>query len=1084
MTHQTTAKYNFVKAKILGGGTRAEGNSKAMETNDLKKMLENLISAQQEEAERQKLRDITHMKEFEKLTYLMETSLFKMNTQDDPETFLNKFEQFAQSYSWPKETWPQKLAPLLHGEAQLAYNALDDSGRQCYRKIKEAILQHYRATSDSYRQQFLSLKLLPGESPRFAALKLKDLAIQWLKPMETEKIQLLNKTVLKQFLNILPKEIQDQLQMSQPKDLETAITIAESSFSSFRNTKDISHKHSVLTGDVPMSPASLQNYDSVLFSGKKATCIGNTTPRPSEQAQVVSRFHSNDSLNSLPAEEVDAQSKLPLQRPGKKKLQEPHSLTTIKKRRLSENDETLNHCKKKHQEPHSLTTIKKRQLSENDETLNHYYNMEVKSRNILSHICNKLKESTCTGEEGNDFLKKLKEKVLKMSKNRDIQEEVFIGIFGMTGTGKSSLINALLNEFDLLPTSSLEACTSCIVQVQAHEYSNFTAEIEFLSKEEWEDELKELVGNCKHDRTQDSNVHNKGEDSESYNAKEIITAVYGSDGPNKSFPELVEKDIHGSLRSKFTAKSASELCKIMKSYIVSDSNEDSSCSYWPLVKVVKIFVPKKTCGLPDKVVLVDLPGSGDSNKERNNMWKEYITKCSYVWIVAEINRAQSNSNVLEILNTGLEGAAGGGRCQNIAIICTKTDNTGIKRNEMSKEASSKDERECIKKRNEKAKNTLIKKYNNQVKNFLMGSSDELDVDSKIKVFTVSSKEYWNIQRKMKSSLKIEDTELPLLQDYLKKIYKIQTIKAVKNYISEVSGIISFLNVPKEMAKDKANMNSSLYEKLKNSLTIEIKGLDKFVGDIQTTLQTQLQRGAREAVNKCRNNLESILNPKDANFSGYHKTIKALCKNRGSFRSSTGKFIDLNKKLASPIYAAVDNTFKNTFQFNRDTRRNIKGKLSLLQSNFEKDVALQSQSYRLIFIKTELRRVLVSMENEILRRKINIYNTIFKSIQKKLDQVYKDAYKMEGLNSMSSIQMMFRNKVREGQNSMFREAVEKMLDKFAKLKEFVITTIEDNMEISMKLALTQFPDGLNLPDSSKELEMMKKLCKKLNLNIFN
>ncbi|MBN3290315.1 SLIP GTPase, partial [Polypterus senegalus] len=256
----------------------------------------------------------------------------------------------------------------------------------------------------------------------------------------------------------------------------------------------------------------------------------------------------------------------------------------------------------------------------------------------------------------------------------------------MTGTGKSSLINALLNEFDLLPTSSLEACTSCIVQVQAHEYSNFTAEIEFLSKEEWEDELKELVGNCKHNHTQDSNVHNKGEDSESYNAKKTITAVYGSDGPKKSFPELVEKDIHRSLKSKFSSKSVRisifmimKLCKMMKSYIVSDSNEDSSCSYWPLVKVVKIFVPKKTCGLPDKVVLVDLPGSGDSNKERNNMWKEYITKCSYVWIVAEINRAQSNSNVLEILNTGLEGAAGGGRCQNIDIICTKTDNTGIKR---------------------------------------------------------------------------------------------------------------------------------------------------------------------------------------------------------------------------------------------------------------------------------------------------------------------------------------------------------------------------------------------------------------------
>ncbi|XP_028674478.1 nuclear GTPase SLIP-GC-like isoform X2 [Erpetoichthys calabaricus] len=737
--------------------------------------------------------------------------------------------------------------------------------------------------------------------------------------------------------------------------------------------------------------------------------------------------------------------------------------------------------KRKHGDSPS-SNIKKCKNDVND----YYSDMETKSRNMIEQICNKLESWSCTGEERINFFKKIKEKILDL-KNRDIHEEkVFIGIFGMTGTGKSSLINALLNEFGLLPTSPVEACTSCIVQVQTHENNNFRGEIEYLSKEEWENELMELLENYKKDyNDQDSDERNKGEDSESFNAKEKITAIYGSDGPTKGFSELVRKDIHKSLEHNFSSKLASDLCKKMKSYISSDSDVDSSCSYWPLVKVVKIFVPKKTCSLPDKVVLVDLPGTGDTNKERNDMWKEYITKCSYIWIVADITRAQSNRNVLEILNTGLDGIAGGGRCQNIDIICTKTDVTGIESNEMSKDAGSEDERKEITKRNKEAKMKLIDKYDNQVKTFLMGSSGECDVSNKIKVFTVSSKEYWNVKREKKNILTIEDTEVPSLQEYLKEIDIIQKRKAVENYISEVSGIISFLNVPKEMAEDKANENLSLYEELKSNLSPQIKDLEFSLDQIQTTLQTKLQSGAQEAVNNCQDILDSILNP-NTNLSGYHQTLKALCRNHGSFHSSTWGFIDLNKKLASPIYAAVNNTIKSTFQFDVDTTSNIKGKLSLLQSNFLK--ALKSkktaQSYRMIFIKTELRRELVCLENEILLRKIIIYNTIIKSIQEKLDPVYKVASKQHGRKSMKKIQTMFKKKVDEYQSSMFNEATEKMLVEFDELKRHVITTIEGKMETSMKLALKQFPEGLILPDSSKELEMMKELCEELRLNIFN
>ncbi|XP_039595303.1 nuclear GTPase SLIP-GC-like [Polypterus senegalus] len=249
-----------------------------------------------------------------------------------------------------------------------------------------------------------------------------------------------------------------------------------------------------------------------------------------------------------------------------------------------------------------------------------------------------------------------------------------------TGTGKSSLINALLNEKTLLPTSSRKACTSCIIQVQVHENNRlvYKAEIEFISKEEWEEELKELIENCKQDHNEDSSYTEDGQEAESELAKEKNMAVYGKDGLNKSFFELANVKILDTLKGSkvFFSKTGSELSEKINQYIRSESDDETSRSYWPLVKVVKLHVPK-ACGLPDQVVLVDIPGTGDSNKDRNKMWKEYISKCNSIWIVTDITRAESDRNALEILNTELRGIAGGGECQNITYICTKTDEIGI-----------------------------------------------------------------------------------------------------------------------------------------------------------------------------------------------------------------------------------------------------------------------------------------------------------------------------------------------------------------------------------------------------------------------
>lgn len=53
----------------------------------------------------------------------------------------------------------------------------------------------------------------------------------------------------------------------------------------------------------------------------------------------------------------------------------------------------------------------------------------------------------------------------------------------------------------------------------------------------------------------------------------------------------------------------------------SETPNSSGCSYWPLVKRVTIEVPKRK-GILENVILMDLPGTGDYNKSRDEMWKQ------------------------------------------------------------------------------------------------------------------------------------------------------------------------------------------------------------------------------------------------------------------------------------------------------------------------------------------------------------------------------------------------------------------------------------------------------------------------------
>jgi predicted ATPase len=75
---------------------------------------------------------------------------------------------------------------------------------------------------------------------------------------------------------------------------------------------------------------------------------------------------------------------------------------------------------------------------------------------------------------------------------------------GGTGVGKSSLLNALLDEASVLPTSGSQGCTAAPIELRFNSALQqttdglsglhvYTARVEFISQDDWDKELPRLV---------------------------------------------------------------------------------------------------------------------------------------------------------------------------------------------------------------------------------------------------------------------------------------------------------------------------------------------------------------------------------------------------------------------------------------------------------------------------------------------------------------------------------------------------------------------------------------------------------------
>ncbi|XP_063064201.1 nuclear GTPase SLIP-GC-like isoform X2 [Engraulis encrasicolus] len=639
-----------------------------------------------------------------------------------------------------------------------------------------------------------------------------------------------------------------------------------------------------------------------------------------------------------------------------------------------------------------------------------------------------------------------------------------VGVFGPTGCGKSSLLNAILGEPDLLPTGSLEACTSVIIQVEAKTGGNYRATIDLISEEEWRKELKSLLSYLEEPKDErNERICKMAEDK--------IKALYGHNAIGKSFLGLLKgncnvTDLLRSTTISFTHSQAQALSKQIRPYI-RHREDDFGKLYWPIVKAVKIEVPKQK-ELPENIVLVDLPGNGDNNQTRDEMWKEMLRECTVVWIVSDINRAVSDKAAWDILDTNMADMVEGGECTSIAFICTKTDAMHAQSYMRSEELTDKDlqvsndterKRKCILHRNNIAKDRVGRKaYENYNINPL--------------VFTVSSQEF-----RSKEHLQQKDTEIPYLREGIKTFYDSYTSKRASQFLSSAIGILHLFQASGEMNEDRSRLRSELLKKLDDELlSLRRNRLRPCLCHLERCITGGVQQAADQSVEIIRQQVKA---PTGKDGCGFHQTLGALCRNKGYFRAKDGQTRDLNKALADGMQNSIKEEFNTLFLNQGKKGQSVQEKInefSICSINVNKGYSKpEAMDHILHFIGKEEAKLKARAHGLILKTKKAMYASIRDTIKEEMTPAYERADEKIGTRSMLRKTSVLVEHVESLGRTMFNKAKAKMLGLFNTFMDQIESDFRDTLQKAMANALTESLSTFNMDVSSEIKKMEELLC---------
>lgn len=755
------------------------------------------------------------------------------------------------------------------------------------------------------------------------------------------------------------------------------------------------------------------------------------------------------------------------------------------------------------QEPHPVDDdlfkepMKKRRRSDRDQrfrafpsveqsALKEYVKLESRTRRVLSNTYQKLIQSVFLDDSIPNGVKYLINRLLTLIEKPSL-DPIYIGLFGSTGAGKSSLINAIIQQAMFLPVSGESICTSCIVQVRSGCCEQYEAKIHLLSDQEWKEELK-TVTELLH-RTEELG----GEEADAWDRDEAmqeaiwkLQILYGNGAEKKNYEELLRAKPKGKIPTSriitLKAEEAGELSVKLDPYIRTKRRdwhgESAETQIWPLIKHVEVTLPKSEL-IPEGVVLVDIPGTGDFNSKRDEMWKKTIDKCSVIWVISDIERVSGGRAHEDLLNESIK-ACQRGFCRDIALVVTKTDKLHLPEYLRERKVGNQaiqSQREAVLERNEMIKIQRNRILKEKLKRKLPADCKVLEASNL--VYTVSAQEYWQ-----QALLTEEETEIPKLREYIRKRLLDKKRRMVTKYVTEAFGLLlltdSFSctdNLPNEYL----HMSG-----LRGFVEEKIQLLEKAIDQCFAPIVQPLREGVRNARTSYRRILGACLVRSRGN-QGFHQTLKAVCLKNGIYASRTLARIDLNAAITQPIYDQIDPVFGGIFRAGTPTNSALMPHIDAFKHSLQEkmmEIGIRNgwkhDSYKKSFLIQEISAILGGLEEHILRKKRKIYDSLTTSVQNDLKPCYEEAAQITGKKACERMKDIIRRGVdRQVAEGMFERAQERMQHQFQQLKNGITEKVKGSIATMLTLASSQ-GDGLykELADVKSEYKEMEKLHRSL------
>ncbi|KAM5535629.1 hypothetical protein V8D89_010616 [Ganoderma adspersum] len=241
------------------------------------------------------------------------------------------------------------------------------------------------------------------------------------------------------------------------------------------------------------------------------------------------------------------------------------------------------------------------------------------------------------------------------------QPSTMVAICGSTGAGKSSLLNALLDA-DVVPTSSVRACTAVVTQISWNRDSEkIMADVEFLTKAEWIEELAILLSDLADPANKD-NQHPNKLNGVGAMAWAKIHAMYS----NVSLETLADMDAD-MLLQKFPHVSQ----------LLGTEAHIEALDVKQFRQALEPYLDARET-LSTGLTLVDLPGSADTNAARDKIASHFLKDCDFCWVVSPVTQAISDKVASDLLGhtfrlqLQLDGKLSTGN--GITFIATKNEN--------------------------------------------------------------------------------------------------------------------------------------------------------------------------------------------------------------------------------------------------------------------------------------------------------------------------------------------------------------------------------------------------------------------------